>query len=202
VYQGVRRVLGRLSRPCLAPWMRAKVPSSVMAHRCFWRWRVQRLFGLLLSWLQAGPLLLRCGHLRGCLVRGPLHRCAVEWSTCEASNTRDTALTAEMRVRGGSGQVLLPCAALLAAMRYSFLTPEFRVLGLDVLGMTEVLKVPGLLFAAKELCCLKLGSVGLGRQWRRTVQLRSPYRVLRREYCLSRIPLQLMRSNSWVLTCS
>ena len=75
-------------------------------------------------------------------------------------------------------------------------------LGLDVLGMTEVLKVPGPLFVAKELCCLKLGSVGLGRQWRRAVQLRSPYRVLRREYCLSGIPLRLMRSNSWVLTCS
>jgi hypothetical protein len=107
-----------------------------------------------------------------------------------------------MRVRGGSGQVLLPCAAFLAAMRYSFLTPEFRVLGLDVLDMTEVFKVPGLLFVAKELCCLKLGSVGLGRQWRRAVQLKSPYRVLRREYCLSGIPLRLMRSNSWVLTRS
>ena len=123
---GVRRVPGRPSRPCLAPWVRAKVPSSVMAHRYFWRWRAQRLFGMLLSRLQAGPLLLGCGHLRGCLVRGPLHRCAVEWSTCEASNSRDTALTAAMRVRGGSGQVLLPCAALLAAMRYSFLTLEFR----------------------------------------------------------------------------
>jgi hypothetical protein len=111
---GVRRVPGRPSRPCLAPWVRAKVPSSVMAHRCFWRWRVQRLFGLLLSRLQAGPLLLRCGHLRGCLVSGPLHRCAVEWSTCEASNSHDTALTAAMRVRGGSGQVLLPCATSLA----------------------------------------------------------------------------------------
>jgi hypothetical protein len=31
------------------------------------------------------------------------------------------------------------------------------VLGLDVLSMIEVLKVPGLLFVAKELCCLKLG---------------------------------------------
>ena len=58
----------------------AKVPSYVMAHRCFWRWRVQRLFGLLLSRLQTGPLLLRCGHLGGCPVRGQLHRCAVEWS--------------------------------------------------------------------------------------------------------------------------
>ena len=31
------------------------------------------------------------------------------------------------------------------------------MLGLDVLGMMEVLKVPGLLHVAKELCCLKLG---------------------------------------------
>jgi hypothetical protein len=28
---------------------------------------------------------------------------------------------------------------------------------LDVLGMMDVLKVPGLLFVANELCCLKLG---------------------------------------------
>ena len=68
----------------------------------------------------------------------------------------------------------------MAATQYSFHTPEFRVLGLDVLGMMEVLKVPGLLFVAKELCCLKLGPVGLGRQWRRAVQLRSPHQVLRR----------------------
>jgi hypothetical protein len=33
-----------------------------MAHRWFWRWRVQRLFGLLLSWRQNGPPLLGCGH--------------------------------------------------------------------------------------------------------------------------------------------
>jgi hypothetical protein len=37
-----------------------------------------------------------------------------------------------------------------------FLKPEFRVLGLDVLGMLEVLKVRGLLFVAKEFCSLKL----------------------------------------------
>ena len=64
----------------------------------------------------------------------------------------------------------------MAAMRYSLLTPELRVLGLDVPGMMEVLKVPGLLFVAKELCCLKLGFFGLGRQWRRAVQLKSPIR--------------------------
>jgi hypothetical protein len=126
----------------------------------------------------------------------------VQLCSFEAFNSCDTALTAALRVHGGSGQVLLPCAALLAATRYSFLTPEFRVLGLDVLRMTEVLKVPGLLFVAKELCCLKLGPVGLGRQWRRAVQLRSPHQVLRREYGLSGIPWRLMRSNSWVLTCS
>ena len=87
-------------------------------------------------------------------------------------------------------------------MRYSFLTPELRVLGLDVLGMMEVLKVPGLLFVAKKLCYLKLGFFRLGRQWRRAIQLRSPPRVLRRECCLSEVPSRLMKSNSRVLTCS
>jgi hypothetical protein len=37
-----------------------------------------------------------------------------------------------------------------------FLKPEFHMQGLDVLGMLEVLKGPGLLFVAKGFCCLKL----------------------------------------------
>ena len=64
--------------------------------------------------------------------------------------------------------------------------------------MMEVLKVPGLLFVEKGLCCLKLGSFGLGRQWQRAVQLRSPPQVLRRECCLLGNPTRLMRSNSRV----
>ena len=87
-------------------------------------------------------------------------------------------------------------------MRYLLLTPELRVLGLDVPGIMEVLKVPGLLFVAKELCCLKLGLFRLGRQWLRAIQLRSPPRVLRRKCCLSEVPSRLMKSNSRVLTCS
>lgn len=39
------------------------------------------------------------------------------------------------------------------------------MLGLDVLGILEVFKVPGLLFVAKEFCCLKLDTCSGGGTW-------------------------------------
>ena len=200
---GVRRVPGCPSRPCLAPWVRATVPSSVMAPRWFWRWRVQRLFGLLLARLQAGPLLLRCGHLRGCVVRGPLHRCAVDWSTCEAFNSRDTALTAAMRVRGGSNARVWCCCLVLLfwrrcgtrSLHWNSARPRCPRHDGGSQGAGPIVCGEGALLPKARVC--RAGASVAARSPVEKSLLGAETRVLS-----VRIPLRLMRSNSWVLTCS